>query len=99
MNLAPEQRGTERLAAAALLTCAAVALANLPAQDFSPGWLAALVVPGLLLGRLPPATSHWRRALLTSGLQVFHDDVHRHRKGRTCNAPNHSVMPLPEEGS
>ncbi len=71
MNLAPEQRGTERLAAAALLTCAAVALANLPAQDFSPGWLAALVVPGLLLGRLPPATSHWRRALLTSGLQAL----------------------------
>lgn len=37
--------------------------------------------------------------MLTSGLQVFHDDVHRHRKGRTCDAPNHSIMPLPEEGS
>jgi NADH:ubiquinone oxidoreductase subunit F (NADH-binding) len=37
--------------------------------------------------------------MLTSGLAVFHDDVHRHRRGRTCDAPNHSIMPLPEDGS
>ena len=37
--------------------------------------------------------------MLTSGLAVFHDDVHRHRRGRTCDAPNHSIMPLPEDES
>jgi NADH:ubiquinone oxidoreductase subunit F (NADH-binding) len=37
--------------------------------------------------------------MLVSGLHVFSDDVHRHRKGRTCDAPKHSVMPLPEEES
>lgn len=37
--------------------------------------------------------------MLTSALAVFHDDVHRHRRGRTCDAPNHSIMPLPEEES
>ncbi|MGD9957152.1 MAG: NADH-ubiquinone oxidoreductase-F iron-sulfur binding region domain-containing protein [Candidatus Nanopelagicales bacterium] len=37
--------------------------------------------------------------MLTSGFAVFHDDVHRHRRGRTCDAPNHSIMPLPEDRS
>jgi NADH:ubiquinone oxidoreductase subunit F (NADH-binding) len=37
--------------------------------------------------------------MLVSGLHVFSEDVHLHRKGRTCDAPNHSIMPLPEEES
>jgi len=34
--------------------------------------------------------------MYTSALEVFREDVHRHRKGRTCDAPRHSLMPLPE---
>jgi transglutaminase-like putative cysteine protease len=64
-------RGVTRLAVAALLACTTLALANLPARDFPVGWLAALVMPGAVLGRLPPATSPWRRALLTMLLQTL----------------------------
>lgn len=35
----------------------------------------------------------------TSALSVFHDDVHRHRRGRTCGAPDFAILPLPEEAS
>lgn len=37
--------------------------------------------------------------MLVSGLDVFSEDVHLHRKGRTCDAPNHAIMPLPGEAS
>jgi len=71
MNPRPtEPRGTARLAAAALFACTTLALANLPAADFPVGWLLALVLPGAVLGRLPPATSPWRRTLLTMLLQT-----------------------------
>ena len=35
----------------------------------------------------------------TSALTVFSVDVHRHRRGRTCEAPDFAVLPLPEEAS
>jgi NADH:ubiquinone oxidoreductase subunit F (NADH-binding) len=35
----------------------------------------------------------------SSALSVFADDVHRHRRGRTCGAPDFAVLPLPEEAS
>ncbi|MFN8157568.1 MAG: NADH-ubiquinone oxidoreductase-F iron-sulfur binding region domain-containing protein [Candidatus Nanopelagicales bacterium] len=35
----------------------------------------------------------------TSALHVFHHDVHRHRRGRTCDASQYDVLPLPEEAS
>jgi len=37
--------------------------------------------------------------MLASGLDVFSHDVHRHRRGRSCAAPTHSVLPLPLETS
>jgi NADH:ubiquinone oxidoreductase subunit F (NADH-binding) len=37
--------------------------------------------------------------MLASALDVFSDDVHRHRRGRSCAAPRHSVLPLPEDQS
>jgi len=35
--------------------------------------------------------------MLLSALDVFADDVARHRRGRTCDAPRHSILPVPEE--
>lgn len=35
--------------------------------------------------------------MLSSALDVFADDVARHKRGRTCDASIYSVMPLPEE--
>jgi NADH:ubiquinone oxidoreductase subunit F (NADH-binding) len=35
----------------------------------------------------------------TSALSVFSHDVHRHRRGRTCEARDYDVLPLPEEAS
>ncbi len=35
----------------------------------------------------------------TSALSVFSDDVHHHRRGRTCGAPDFAVLPLPGEAS
>jgi NADH:ubiquinone oxidoreductase subunit F (NADH-binding) len=35
--------------------------------------------------------------MVTSALSVFSDDVARHRRGRTCDAPTYAVLPLPEE--
>ncbi|HET7900991.1 MAG TPA: NADH-ubiquinone oxidoreductase-F iron-sulfur binding region domain-containing protein [Candidatus Nanopelagicales bacterium] len=32
----------------------------------------------------------------TSALTALHDDVRRHRRGRTCGAPLYDVLPLPE---
>jgi NADH:ubiquinone oxidoreductase subunit F (NADH-binding) len=34
-----------------------------------------------------------------SALSTFDHDVHRHRRGRTCDAPYFDVMPLPEGDS
>jgi len=35
--------------------------------------------------------------MLTSALAVFGDDVHRHRRGRTCDAPTFAILPVPGE--
>ncbi|MBI1376369.1 MAG: hypothetical protein GC157_02635 [Frankiales bacterium] len=35
--------------------------------------------------------------MLASALDVFSDDVSRHRRGRTCDASLYAVMPLPKE--
>ncbi len=35
--------------------------------------------------------------MLASALTVFGDDVHRHRRGRTCDAPTFAVLPVPGE--
>jgi len=35
--------------------------------------------------------------MLHSALAVFESDVHRHRRGRTCDAPAFAVLPLPGE--
>lgn len=35
----------------------------------------------------------------TSALQVFSHDVHRHRRGKTCDARDYDILPLPEEVS
>jgi hypothetical protein len=35
--------------------------------------------------------------MLASALDVFGDDVAKHKRGRTCDASLYSVMPLPEE--
>jgi NADH:ubiquinone oxidoreductase subunit F (NADH-binding) len=35
--------------------------------------------------------------MLSSALDVFGDDVARHKRGRTCDASIYSVMPLPKE--
>ena len=35
--------------------------------------------------------------MLASALEVFDADVHMHRRGRTCSAPTHAVMPVPGE--
>jgi NADH:ubiquinone oxidoreductase subunit F (NADH-binding) len=35
--------------------------------------------------------------MLASALTVFADDVERHRRGRTCEAPRFAVLPLPGE--
>jgi NADH:ubiquinone oxidoreductase subunit F (NADH-binding) len=35
--------------------------------------------------------------MLTSALTVFGDDVHRHRRGRTCDAPTYAILPVPGE--
>jgi len=35
--------------------------------------------------------------MLASALDVFDADVHRHRRGRTCDARLYDVMPMPEE--
>jgi NADH:ubiquinone oxidoreductase subunit F (NADH-binding) len=35
--------------------------------------------------------------MLSSALTVFADDVERHRRGRSCDAPRSAVLPLPEE--
>jgi NADH:ubiquinone oxidoreductase subunit F (NADH-binding) len=35
--------------------------------------------------------------MLASALTVFADDVERHRRGRTCEAPLFGVLPLPDE--
>ena len=37
--------------------------------------------------------------MLASALTAFEADVHRHKRGRTCGAPVHSVLPLPNEVS
>jgi NADH:ubiquinone oxidoreductase subunit F (NADH-binding) len=37
--------------------------------------------------------------MLSSAFTVFSHDVHRHRRGRSCDAPTHSVLPLPLEES
>jgi hypothetical protein len=37
--------------------------------------------------------------MLVSALDVFADDVARHRRGRTCDAPRHSILPIPGEGA
>ncbi|MBX3464703.1 MAG: DUF4129 domain-containing protein [Planctomycetes bacterium] len=63
--------GTARLAGLSLLAGAGLALANLPAGDFPIGWLAALVAPGALLGRLPRTEAPWQRALLAMALQAL----------------------------
>jgi len=35
--------------------------------------------------------------MLSSALVVFGDDVRRHRRGRTCDAPAYAIMPVPGE--
>jgi NADH:ubiquinone oxidoreductase subunit F (NADH-binding) len=35
--------------------------------------------------------------MLSSALVVFGDDVHRHRRGRTCDAPTFGILPVPGE--
>jgi NADH:ubiquinone oxidoreductase subunit F (NADH-binding) len=35
--------------------------------------------------------------MLASALVVFGDDVRRHRRGRTCNAPTFAILPVPGE--
>jgi NADH:ubiquinone oxidoreductase subunit F (NADH-binding) len=35
--------------------------------------------------------------MLSSALVVFGDDLRRHRRGRTCDAPTYSIMPVPGE--
>jgi len=35
--------------------------------------------------------------MLTSALTVFGEDVHRHRRGRTCDAPTFAILPVPGE--
>ncbi len=35
--------------------------------------------------------------MLSSALAVFVDDVRRHRRGRTCDAPTYAILPLPGE--
>ena len=35
--------------------------------------------------------------MLSSALLVFGDDLRRHRRGRTCDAPTYSIMPVPGE--
>ncbi len=56
---------------------------------------------GRFMGEIPGrgACRHPDGALrmLASALTVFGDDVRRHRRGRTCDAPTYAVMPLPGE--
>ncbi|HSN06667.1 MAG TPA: NADH-ubiquinone oxidoreductase-F iron-sulfur binding region domain-containing protein, partial [Candidatus Angelobacter sp.] len=56
---------------------------------------------GRFMGEIPGrgACRHPDGALrmLSSALTVFGDDVRRHRRGRTCDAPTYAVMPLPGE--
>jgi NADH:ubiquinone oxidoreductase subunit F (NADH-binding) len=35
--------------------------------------------------------------MLSSALVVFGDDVRRHRRGRTCDAPGYAILPVPGE--
>ena len=35
--------------------------------------------------------------MLTSALTVFSADAERHRRGRTCEAPQFAVLPVPDE--
>jgi hypothetical protein len=35
--------------------------------------------------------------MLASALDVFSEDVARHRRGRTCDAPAYAALPLPGE--
>ena len=63
-------RASRWLGAVAVIACAVIALANLPAADLPLGWLLAFAVPAAVLARLERPRGRWHRAALAGLLQT-----------------------------